>query len=124
MSTDPTKKKDDHVSTSKALDDEQRVKVLSPGMLVAKRFFRNKLAVAGLVILVAMFLFSFIGGMVSPYNESQVFRKTDHGKTMRELPIINLIFLQQQMVQNFLRRDSRNLFLLQTREMIPLKQMM
>ena len=78
MSTDPTKKKDDHVSTSKALDDEQRVKVLSPGMLVAKRFFRNKLAVAGLVILVAMFLFSFIGGMVSPYNESQVFRKTDH----------------------------------------------
>lgn len=78
MSTDPTKKKDDHVSTSMALDDEQRVKVLSPGMLVAKRFFRNKLAVAGLVILVAMFLFSFIGGMVSPYNESQVFRKTDH----------------------------------------------
>ncbi|MFR8220844.1 MAG: hypothetical protein ACLU9T_07225 [Blautia faecis] len=47
-------------------------------MLVAKRFFRNKLAVAGLVILVAMFLFSFIGGMVSPYCESQVFRKTDH----------------------------------------------
>ena len=60
MSTDPTKKKDDHVSTSKALDDEQRVKVLSPGMLVAKRFFRNKLAVAGLVILVTMFVFSFI----------------------------------------------------------------
>ena len=78
MSTDPTKKKDDHVSTSKALDDEQRVKVLSPGMLVAKRFFRNKLAVAGLVILVAMFVFSFIGGMISPYSESQVFRKTDH----------------------------------------------
>lgn len=78
MSTDPTKKKDDHVSTSKALDDEQRVKVLSPGMLVAKRFFRNKLAVAGLVILVTMFVFSFIGGMVSPYSESQVFRKTDH----------------------------------------------
>ena len=78
MSTDPTKKKDDHVSTSQALDDEQRVKVLSPGMLVAKRFFRNKLAVAGLVILVTMFVCSFIGGMVSPYGESQVFRKTDH----------------------------------------------
>ena len=78
MSTDPTKKKDEHVSTSQALDDEQRVKVLSPGMLVAKRFFRNKLAVAGLVILVAMFVFSFIGGMVSPYGESQVFRKTEH----------------------------------------------
>ena len=78
MSTDSTKKKDNHVRTSKALDDEQRVKILSPGMLVAKRFFRNKLAVAGLVILVTMFIFSFIGGMVSPYGESQVFRKTDH----------------------------------------------
>ena len=78
MSTDPIKKKDEHVSTSQALDDEQRVKVLSPGMLVAKRFFRNKLAVAGLVILVAMFVFSFVGGMISPYGESQVFRKTEH----------------------------------------------
>lgn len=78
MSTDPTKKKDEHVSTSQALDDEQRVKVFSPGMLVAKRFFRNKLAVAGLVILVAMFVFSFVGGMISPYGESQVFRKTEH----------------------------------------------
>ena len=78
MSTDPTKKKDEHVSTSQALDDEQRVKVLSPGMLVVKRFFRNKLAVAGLVILVAMFVFSFVGGMISPYGESQVFRKTEH----------------------------------------------
>lgn len=33
---------------------------------------------AGLVILVAMFVFSFVGGMISPYGESQVFRKTEH----------------------------------------------
>ena len=38
------------VSASTALDDEQRVRVLSPGMLVAKRFIRNKLAMVGLVI--------------------------------------------------------------------------
>lgn len=63
-----------HISTSKALDDEQRIKVLSPGMLVAKRFFRNRLAVIGLVIIVIMFLFSFIGGLVTPYSESQVFK--------------------------------------------------
>lgn len=67
----------EHISTSKALDDEQRVKVLSPGMLVAKRFFRNRLAVVGLVILVTMFVFSFIGGLVSPYGESQVFKMYD-----------------------------------------------
>ena len=56
-----------------ALDDERRVKVLSPGAMVAKRFFRNKLAMAGVVILIIMFIFSYIGGMISPYGESQIF---------------------------------------------------
>ena len=45
-----------------SLNDDRRVKVLSPGMLVAKRFFRNRLAVTGMAILVFMFVFSFIGG--------------------------------------------------------------
>ena len=56
-----------------ALDDERRVKVLSPGAMVAKRFFRNRIAVVGLVILAVMFLFSFVGGLVSPYAEDQLF---------------------------------------------------
>ncbi len=45
-----------------------RVKVLSPGMMVAKRFFRSKLSVVGLVILVALFLFSFVGPLFSPWT--------------------------------------------------------
>lgn len=57
-----------------SLDDERRVKVLSPGMLVFKRFVRNRLAIAGAIIIVTMFVFSFIGGMVSPYSESEVFK--------------------------------------------------
>jgi peptide/nickel transport system permease protein len=68
------KDKDKHVSTSVALDDEQRVRVLSPGMLVVKRFFRNRLAVIGLIILVTMFVFSFIGGLLAPIGETQVFK--------------------------------------------------
>lgn len=56
-----------------ALDDQRRIKVLSPGMLVAKRFFRNKLALIGLVILVVMFIFSFLGPILSPYTQTQVF---------------------------------------------------
>ena len=56
-----------------SLNDDRRVKVLSPGALVAKRFFRNRLAVVGLSILVAMFVFSFIGGLVSPYGQDEQF---------------------------------------------------
>lgn len=62
------------------LDSEQRVRVLSPGMLVAKRFLRNKLAIAGVVIIVCMFLFAFVGGLVNPYSQSQVFYTTDEMK--------------------------------------------
>lgn len=56
-----------------SLNDDRRVKVLSPGALVAKRFFRNRLAVVGLTMLLAMFIFSFIGGLVSPYGQDQQF---------------------------------------------------
>ena len=60
-----------------SLDDGRRVKVLSPGMMVFKRFIRNRLAIVGICILVFMFLFSFLGGVVSPYRQDQVFYKID-----------------------------------------------
>ena len=49
-----------------ALDDARRVKVLSPSMMVFKRFVRNKLAIVGFIILVVMFTFSFVGPLFSP----------------------------------------------------------
>ncbi len=60
-----------------SLNDDRRVRVLSPGMLVAKRFFRNRLAVTGMIILIAMFAFSFIGGIVSPYKQDEKFYRKD-----------------------------------------------
>ena len=55
------------------LDDAARVKILSPGMLVFKRFIRNKLAIIGSVILITMFLFAFLGPYLYPYGQTQVF---------------------------------------------------
>lgn len=55
------------------LDDSRRVKVLSPGRLVFKRFVRNRLGVVGFCILVAIFAFSFIGPFFYSYGETQVF---------------------------------------------------
>ena len=60
-----------------SLDDGRRVKVLSPGMMVFKRFIRNRLAIVGICILVFMFVFSFLGGLLSPYRQDQVFYKID-----------------------------------------------
>ena len=60
-----------------SLDDGRRVKVLSPGMMVFKRFIRNKLAIVGICTLFFMFAFSFLGGIISPYRQDQVFYKVD-----------------------------------------------
>ncbi len=40
---------------------EDRVKMLSPGAVVAKRFSRSKLSVIGLITLIFLFVFSFLG---------------------------------------------------------------
>ncbi len=55
-----------------------RVKVLSPGMTVAKRFFRSKLSVIGLAILVLLFLFSFLGPVFSPWGEKEADISTEN----------------------------------------------
>jgi peptide/nickel transport system permease protein len=60
-----------------SLNDDRRVRTLSPTMLVVKRFFRNRVAVSGLAILIFMFLFSFLGGVISPYREDQLFYRYD-----------------------------------------------
>ncbi len=47
-----------------------RVKALSPGATVAKRFFRSKLSMVGLVTIIVLFIFSFIGPLISPWGET------------------------------------------------------
>jgi len=46
----------------------ERAKVLSPGMTVLKRFFRSKLSVIGLVALILLFAFSFLGPVFSKWS--------------------------------------------------------
>lgn len=48
-----------------------RVKTLSPTMTVLKRFFRSKLSVIGLAILVFLFVFSFLGPVFSPWGQKE-----------------------------------------------------
>ncbi|MDO4867749.1 MAG: ABC transporter permease [Clostridia bacterium] len=85
-----------------ALDDGRRVKVLSPGMMVFKRFIRNKLAIAGIIILAFMFLFSFLGGLVSPYRQDQVFYKTDSANKEYASAVVNTEY-------RFVTRDGSQL---------------
>ena len=78
MMQEEKKATEEKIEQELSLNDDRRVKVLSPGALVAKRFFRNRLAVVGLTMLVVMFVFSFIGGLVSPYGQDEQFYTYTH----------------------------------------------
>lgn len=54
-----------------ALEENQLF--MTPGQIVARQFFRNKLAVFGLVVLIFMALFCFVGPLFSPYSETEIF---------------------------------------------------
>ena len=53
------------------------VKALSPTRLVLKRFFRSKLSIVGLVLIICLFLFSYLGPLFSPYGETEIDYETD-----------------------------------------------
>ncbi|HHY81244.1 MAG TPA: ABC transporter permease [Clostridiales bacterium] len=57
---------------------EQNFRVISPGRMVAKRFFKSKLSIAGLIMIILVFLFSFVGPLIVDatwgYKETQVFK--------------------------------------------------
>ena len=55
---------------------------LSPGQLVMRRFIRNKAAVLGITVLIAMILFCFIGPLLMPYTETELFYMAKEQYTM------------------------------------------
>lgn len=59
-------------------DVEQHFRVISPSRMVAKRFFKSKLSIIGLAMIIFVFVFSFIGPIIVNatwgYKETQVFK--------------------------------------------------
>ncbi len=57
---------------------EENFRVISPARMVTKRFFRSKLSVAGLGMILFVFVFSFIGPLIVDitwgYEQNQVFQ--------------------------------------------------
>ena len=43
---------------------EKTVRLMSPTRMVVRRFFRSKLSIVGLIMVVCLFLFSFLGPVV------------------------------------------------------------
>ncbi|MBQ9764859.1 MAG: ABC transporter permease [Lachnospiraceae bacterium] len=55
------------------MDSADNKKIMSPGQLVLRRFLKNKLAIAGLVIICLSVVFCIVGPLFSPYGEYEIF---------------------------------------------------
>ena len=62
---DELEMKTEEVQQNEVVDTEvpldKNVRLMSPGMMVIRRFFRSKLSIVGLIMIVGLFLFSFLG---------------------------------------------------------------
>lgn len=68
----------DHAQEDEIRGFEENFRVISPGRMVAKRFLRSKLSIAGMIMVIFVFLFSFVGplitDMIFAYGETEVHR--------------------------------------------------
>ena len=58
---------------------DKNVRLMSPGMMVVRRFFRSKLSIIGLIMVIGLFLFSFVGPLV--YTQWGEIELDESGKT-------------------------------------------
>lgn len=70
--------KEEKTEKDMSLDSTERIKVLSPGQMVFKRFVTNKLAIVGTLVLFIMFTFAFIVPIFYAYGQTEIFYKYDY----------------------------------------------
>lgn len=75
--------KNEEVLETKSVDTEapldKNVRLMSPTRMVVRRFFRSKLSIIGLVMVVGLFIFSFFGPMI--YTQWGEIELDESGKT-------------------------------------------
>ena len=58
---------------------DKNVRMMSPTQMVVRRFFRSKLSIIGLIMVVGLFIFSFFGPMI--YTRWGEIELDESGKT-------------------------------------------
>jgi len=75
--------KNEEVLETKSVDTEapldKNVRLMSPTRMVVRRFFRSKLSIIGLIMVVGLFIFSFFGPMI--YTQWGEIELDESGKT-------------------------------------------
>ena len=102
------------VEAAEEISHEQSLKLMSPMQMVIRRFFRSKLSIVGLVMVVSLFLFCWVGPLVyrvSPteidkdgkieYTEKEITYTDESGETHTFIQVI-----ETQLTDNMLSEPS------------------
>ena len=69
---------------------DRNVRLMSPAQMVIRRFFRSKLSIVGLVMIVSLFLFSFLGPLVyTRWGEIELDESGTVSYTTQEIEVVN-----------------------------------
>lgn len=79
----PTDVEEDYAGDSEL--HERNVKLMSPMQMVLRRFFRSKLSIIGLVIIIGLFIFCWVGPLF--YNKWEPTEIDNSGKVKVETPV-------------------------------------
>ncbi len=112
------------VDTEAPLD--KNLRLMSPGMMVVRRFFRSKLSIVGLVMVISLFLFSFLGPVLiadttdgytdaGKWGETELDRsgKVEYSVNVTTFTVNGVEYTihqttEKQVADNFLQRPSGN----------------
>ena len=65
------------------VDEKETFKEMSPARLILRRFFRSKLSLVGIIMIVGLFVFSFLGPEIyTKWGEEQV----DRTEVVQQIP--------------------------------------
>ncbi len=114
----------DVVDTEVPLD--KNLRLMSPTMMVVRRFFRSRLSIIGLVMVIGLFLFSFVGPLVladttegytndAKWGETELDRsgKTSYAVSETTYTVNGVTYTIKQttektLIDNFLQAPSRD----------------
>ena len=97
------------VDTEVPLD--KNIKLMSPTRMVVRRFFRSRLSILGLIMVVGLFLFSFLGPLVyTQWGEIELDEsgKTEYATSVTTYTVDGVEYTLHQTTETFLKDNFRD----------------
>ena len=79
---------------------EQTLKLMSPMQMVIRRFFRSKLSIVGLVMVVSLFLFCWVGPLIYTTSPTEIDKSGKVEVTQKEVTYVDENGVEHTFIQN------------------------